>query len=73
MNLEQNKSIIRDYLNEIVNKGNMAAFDDYFSENVLFNNARGFKQRFPAMRQAILSAFPDHHLTIQDQLPKPIR
>jgi steroid delta-isomerase-like uncharacterized protein len=68
MNLEQNKTIVRDYLNEIVNKGNMAAFDSYFSGNVVFNNATDFKQRFLAMRQAILGAFPDHHLTIQDQI-----
>jgi len=68
MSLEQNKAIVRDYLNEIVNKGNIAAFGSYFSEDVVFNNAKGFKQRFPAIRQAILSAFPDHHLTIQDQV-----
>ena len=68
MNLEKNKVIVRDYLNEIVNKGNIAAFSDYFFEDVVFNNARGFKQRFPAIRQAMLVAFPDHHLTIEDQV-----
>jgi steroid delta-isomerase-like uncharacterized protein len=68
MNLEQNKAIVRDYLNEIVNKGNIAAFGDYFSEDVVFNNTKGFRQRFPAIRQAILGAFPDHRLTIQDQV-----
>ena len=67
MNLEQNKAFVRSYLDEIVNKGNMTALD-MLSEDVIFNNARGFKQRFPAIRQAILSAFPDHHLTIQDQV-----
>jgi steroid delta-isomerase-like uncharacterized protein len=68
MNLEQNKAIVRSYLDEIVNKGNMTALDSYLSEDVMFNNAKGFKQRFPAIRQAILSGFPDHHLTIQDQI-----
>jgi steroid delta-isomerase-like uncharacterized protein len=68
MNLEQNKAIVRSYLDEIVNKKNMAALDSYISEDAIFNNARGFKQRFPAIMQAILSAFPDHHLTIQDQV-----
>ncbi len=68
MNLEQNKEIVRCYLDEIVNKGNMNALDNYLSEDVMFNNAKGFKQRFPAIRQAILSAFPDHQLTIQDQV-----
>src|SRR5712664_3930126 len=35
MKLEQNKAIVRDYLNEIVNKGNMAAFDIFFSDHHL--------------------------------------
>jgi steroid delta-isomerase-like uncharacterized protein len=68
MNLEQNKAIVRSYLDEIVNKGNMAALDSYLSDDVVFNNARGLKQRFPAIRQAILNAFPDHILIIQDQV-----
>ena len=68
MNLEQNKAIARNYLNEIVNKGNMAAFDSYFSEDVVFNNAKGFKQQYPARMQTIRSAFPDHDLTIEDQI-----
>ncbi len=67
MTLEQNKAIVRSYMDEIMNKGNMAAIDNYLSDDVTFNNARGFKQRFPAIRQTILSAFPDHTLTIQDQ------
>jgi steroid delta-isomerase-like uncharacterized protein len=68
MDLEQNKEIVRSYLDEIVNRGNLAALDSYLSEDVVFNNAKGFKQRFPAIRQAIHDAFPDHHLTIQDQV-----
>jgi steroid delta-isomerase-like uncharacterized protein len=68
MNVEQNKAIVRSYLDEIVNKGNMAALDSYLSDDVVFNNARGFKRRFPAIRQATLNAFPDHSLTIQDQV-----
>ena len=68
MNLEQNKATVRSYMDEIMNKGNMAALDSYLSDEVTFNNAKGFKQRFPAIRQAILSAFPDHILTIEDQV-----
>src|SRR5437868_9331598 len=68
MTLEQNKAIARSYMDEIMNKGNMAALDRYLSDDVVFNNARGFRQRFPAIRQSILSAFPDHALTIQDQV-----
>src|SRR5260370_35006698 len=66
--LEQNKAIVRDYLNEIVNKRDLTLFERYFSEDVVFNDAKGFKLRLPAIWQPILSAFPDHHLTIQDQV-----
>jgi steroid delta-isomerase-like uncharacterized protein len=68
MNLEQNKAIVRDYLDEIVNKANMAAFDSYFSDDVVFNDSRSFRQQYPARMQAIRCAFPDHHLTIEDQV-----
>jgi len=67
MKLEQNKAIVRGYLNEVVNKGNLAAFDSYFSEDVVFNNSKEFKQTLVRM-QAINSAFPDHRLTIEDQV-----
>jgi steroid delta-isomerase-like uncharacterized protein len=68
MKQEQNKAIVRDYLNEIVNKGNMAAFDSYFAEDVVFNNIRGFRQQCLARTQAIRSAFPDHHISVEDQI-----
>ena len=68
MKLEQNKAIVRDYLNEIVNRGNMSAFNTFFSEDVVFNEARNFREQYPARMQAIRGAFPDHHLTIRDQI-----
>lgn len=68
MNLDHNKAIVRDYLNEVVNDGNMAAFDKYFSEDVVFNNDKDFKQKSLARMLAIRSAFPDQHLTIEDQI-----
>jgi steroid delta-isomerase-like uncharacterized protein len=67
MKLEQNKAIVRGYLNELVNNGNFAAFDTYFSEDVVFNDSRDFKQQLARM-QAIRAAFPDHRLTIEDQI-----
>ena len=68
MKLEQNKAIVRDYLNEIVNKGNMSAFDTFFSEDVVFNETRHFREQYPARMQAIRGAFPDHHLIVRDQI-----
>jgi len=68
MSLDHNKAIARDYLNEIVNKGNMAAFENYFSEDVVFNNAKGFKELISARMQMIRRAFADYHLVIEDQI-----
>ena len=68
MKLEQNKAIIRDYLNEIVNKGNLSAFDTFFSEDVVFNETRNFREQYPARMQAIRGAFPDHQLIVRDQI-----
>jgi steroid delta-isomerase-like uncharacterized protein len=67
MTHEQNKAIVRAYLDEIVNKGNMAAFDRFFSDDTVFNNAKGLRQQMTAM-QAIRGAFPDYRLTIEDQI-----
>jgi steroid delta-isomerase-like uncharacterized protein len=68
MNLETNKAIARGYLHELVNNGNLAAFDIYLSEDVVFNNSSDAKSQFIARMSAIRSAFPDHHLTIEDQI-----
>lgn len=68
MKLEQNKAIVRGYMNEIINKGNFDAFDGYFSERVLFNNAPGLKQGLVGMLRSMRGAFPDYRLTIEDQI-----
>lgn len=67
MNFEKNKTIVREYLDEIVNKGNIAAFDSYFAADVVFNRSGNVKQQF-ARIEAIRSAFPDYRLTIEDQI-----
>lgn len=67
MTLEQNKAIVRGYLIDIVNKGDMGAFDRYFSADVVFNDTKGLQHQLARIR-AIRSAFPDHHLTIEDQI-----
>ncbi len=68
MNLETNKAIARGYLHELVNKGNLAVFDTYLSDDVVFNNSGDAKSQFMTRMSAIRSAFPDHHLTIEDQI-----
>lgn len=66
--LEHNKAIVRRYLDEIVNRRNLAAFDDFFAEGVVFNDVRNFTTDLPAFMLAIQNAFPDYRLTIGDQI-----
>ncbi|MDI1266305.1 MAG: ester cyclase [bacterium] len=68
MKFEQNKAIVRDYLDAIVNKSNMSGFDTFFADDVVFNETRNFREQYPARMQAIRSAFPDHHLIVRDQI-----
>jgi steroid delta-isomerase-like uncharacterized protein len=65
--LEQNKAIVRGYMNEVLNNGNVAAFDKYFSEDVVFNNSKGVKQQLAGM-QSIRRSFPDFRLIVEDQI-----
>src|SRR3954466_8920402 len=65
---EHNKAIVRGYLDEIVNRRNLAAFDDFFAEDVVFNDVRNFTTDLPAFMLAIQHAFPDCQLTIGDQI-----
>lgn len=65
---EHNKAIVRRYLDEIVNRRNLTAFDDFFAEDVVFNDVRNFVTDLPAFMLAIQSSFPDCRLTIGDQI-----
>src|SRR6266851_1721676 len=67
MKLEQNKAIVRGYMNEVLTKGNLAAFDTYISADVVFNNSKGVKQQLGGI-QLIRNAFPDFQLVIEDQI-----
>jgi steroid delta-isomerase-like uncharacterized protein len=67
MDLENSKTIVRGYLNEIVNNANMDAFETYLSPDVVFNNTTGVKEQF-ARLQTMRIAFPDFHLVIEDQI-----
>jgi len=68
MSMEQNKAIVRGYMEEVLNKGNLAAFDDYFSEDVVFNGRKGLRQQLDSMFSLLRHVFPDLHLTIEDQI-----
>jgi steroid delta-isomerase-like uncharacterized protein len=71
MSINDNKAIVRGYMKVVLNKGNLAVFDNYFSEAVVFNNLRGA----PAVKQLLAKTFrvmntacPDFHLIVEDQI-----
>jgi predicted ester cyclase len=67
LKLEHNKAVVRGYMDEVLNKGNLAAFDSYFSTDVVMNNSKDLKRQLAGI-QSIRSAFPDFHLAIEDQI-----
>src|SRR5919201_1870550 len=68
MTLEHNKAIVRGYMmSEALSKGNVAALQRYFSDDVVFNNSRDIAQELARVR-ALRRAFPDLQVTIEDQI-----
>jgi predicted ester cyclase len=67
LKLERNKAVVRGYMEEVLNKGNLAAFDSYFSPDVVMNNSKDLKRQLAGI-QSFRSAFPDFHLAIEDQI-----
>jgi steroid delta-isomerase-like uncharacterized protein len=67
LKLERNKAVVRGYMEEVLNKGNLAAFDSYFSPDVVMNNSKDLKRQLAGI-QTIRTAFPDFKLVIEDQI-----
>jgi predicted ester cyclase len=67
MTVQANKAVVRGYLDEVVNRGNLAAFDRYFAPGVVFNGSTQLRPTLERM-SAIQSAFPDHTLVIEEQV-----
>jgi steroid delta-isomerase-like uncharacterized protein len=70
---EENKALIRRYAEEVWNRGNLDALDEFVSPDYLFTDPsgkvtirgpRGLKQAVAAIR----AVFPDHRLTIEDMI-----
>ena len=72
MSVEQNKAVVRRVVEEVINKGNIALFDELVASNFVEHGlppgfppgARGTKQFFSLLR----AAFPDFHYTIEDMV-----
>ena len=69
---EDNKAVIRRFIEEVFNQRNVNAIDQYFADDYVDhvippgmpNNREGFKQ----FVGAFLAAFPDFHYTLEDEL-----
>ena len=69
---EENKALLRRFIEEVANKGNLAVIDEIISADVVDHNPQpgqpsgreGVKQNFNMFR----TAFPDLHITIDDMV-----
>lgn len=70
MSTEKNKAAVRRYFEEVWNKGNLAALDEFAAPNVVPHflppglpaNIEGFRQFIKLYR----AAFPDVHMTVDE-------
>ncbi len=62
MSLEENKALVRQFIDEVVNTGNTAAITDFCVAGSMF--AGGVEGQVKAMK----TAFPDNHFTIDAML-----
>jgi predicted ester cyclase len=66
---EANKLVVRGYMEDILNRGDTAAAERYFPhEGYVLNGTLISPAHITTMRQRLLTAFPDFHLTIEDQV-----
>lgn len=72
MSTEENKALIRRFYEEVFNKKNLAAIDDFFApDHVDHTLPPGLPVGPEGTKQAIamtLSGFPDLHITVEDMI-----
>jgi len=69
LSIEENKAIVRGYMEEFLNKGDLSAIDRYLnSDGVNFNGKHLSRSEILFLRQPTLTVFPDLNLTIEDQI-----
>lgn len=72
MSLDENKAIARRFVDEVQNKGNISAVDEFLADDFVNHSVppglppdrEGVKQLFTMFR----NAFPDFHAVIHDQV-----
>jgi predicted ester cyclase len=60
MMIEENKALVRRFIDDVLNEGNTAAITDYCVPGSMF--AGGLEGQVRAMK----TAFPDNHLTVEE-------
>jgi predicted ester cyclase len=69
---EANKAIVRRYLEEVINQGNFGVADEIIAPNYINHSAGGGigsgRDGFVQGLRALLRAFPDWHVTIDELL-----
>jgi predicted ester cyclase len=65
---DANMALVRGYMEEILNQGNLTAAERYFpAEGFVLNGRTLTVDHIAGLRQSILDRFPDFQLTIDDQ------
>ena len=72
MSVEENKAVVRRYLEEVFHNGNLEVIDECISEDWVYHGPEGFKTIGPeGFRQMVLmwrTAFPDIHYNIEEMI-----
>jgi predicted ester cyclase len=68
MTPEEHKAIARRFFEEVWNKQNLEAIDDIFAATVLLNGQPVARDAFRQLVTARRAAFPDIHVTVEDQV-----
>ena len=64
---ERNKAVVRAYLGEIAQHGNIVSREWYFTSTTTFNGDRGLTRQFARVEE-MRRAFPDLEMTIEQQI-----
>ncbi len=71
MSMEENKAIVRQYVEEVINKRNLAALDEFNPPTYVLHSPGSLPMNREAAKQFITvfqTAFPDLQQTIEDML-----
>jgi len=73
MSAEENKAIVRRLFDEVFNKGNLGEADAALAPNYRLHdpaapNFAGGREAYRQFQARYLKAFPDHRLTVEDQI-----